>query len=534
MLALVAVGLLPNLRGPFGGDESYVLANVHAEALRDRWFAFNAHFPGRSGGAWYRGHVPYQRRYVRLAPSGLLQLEAAVFGSCAPCYKRVTLVLHLASCLLGFHLLHLLLGDPRRAALLTAPIGLHPVVGQPIDWVACQPIVLAGLFTLLAGTAWLHGSLRRAPVAPVGWAVPLCAFAAMTSYEAAVGVPLLLLAVDVWWRRAHGLTPAMRWALIGCYPVYAAIVWANTLDATLTDASYRAPIAEFLSVLVADLSGYAVRTLVGWPARYAPEAAPWLAQPALALAVLAALVLAALRWGHRATVVLGMIVYAVLLAPPLLSRAAVSYTNLPSNRQLYLPLLGVAIAAAGAWRGPLRAYHAVVSLSLCGLFAAYHWSGDLHSARYRAHVRMGEVVREALAGRPDSTPVVVIGASRCGYDPRFDAGRHPVYNLVPPTLSGAVPRVEALGRRELRVTSPEGLAVVTSDRSAARGGRIPWAVPSLARTGLQTLDIGTVSASVPRPGDVLHELRYVFDAPLGSQVFLALQGCELPRVLSLP
>ena len=195
-LLIVAAGLWPNTQGSFGGDEPYVFANLNSPSWRERLFAFNADFPGRSGSAWYRGHERYQRRYVRLLPSALLGVEAHLFGSHAPSYKRVSLALHLATCLVGFYLLLRLLSDPRKAALLVAPLGLHPVVDQSIDWVACQPILIAGLFSLLAGAAWVHRYQRGGQM---GWAVPPLAFLSITSYEAAIAVPLLLLGIDVIW-----------------------------------------------------------------------------------------------------------------------------------------------------------------------------------------------------------------------------------------------------------------------------------------------------------------------------------------------
>ena len=148
----IAAGLAPQTRGPFGGDEFYILTNLTSPDWGDRWFAFDASFPGQSGGQWYSGVAPYERHYVRLAPSALMSLEAAVFGSSASDFKTVSLLLHLINCLLGLRLLAGWLGL-EKAAAITALVGLHPVVSQPVSWVACQPILIAMLATLLALTA---------------------------------------------------------------------------------------------------------------------------------------------------------------------------------------------------------------------------------------------------------------------------------------------------------------------------------------------------------------------------------------------
>ena len=533
-LLVIAAGLLPHTRGPFGGDEPYIFANVHSPELRERTFVFNGDFPGRSGSAWYRGHERYQRRYVRLLPSALLGVEASLFGSHAPSYKRVSLALHLISCGLGFFLLLRLIKDPRKAALLVAPLGLHPVVDQPIDWVACQPILVAGLFSLLAGTAWVF-RVQRGGI--VGWAVPLFGFIAITSYEAAIAVPILLLGIDLVAAKTHStraLTLGMRATLLSIYPVYFAIIWANAQDATLTDSSYRAGLGEFFGIAAADGYGYLVRSFVG-VMRWQPiSLLRWVSQPLVLACLLATVGFAGLRLGRRPATLFGLVVYLALLAPPLISRAEVSFTNYPSNRQLYLPLLGIAIFAASMWRRPFRWPHLIAPVLLCGLFAAYHGDRPDPMERQQLHARMGALVREELAKRPPGTPIVGLGNSRCGYDPRLDAASHPVYDLIPTTIKGEVPQLKVEGENVLRVFSPDGLFVVSTALTRKQMGRVPPLMPDLARIGSQRIDIATVTTPEPALGKLIHELRYTFDAPLSDYLFMVLRDCDLPKVLKLP
>ena len=528
----IAVGLFAQTRGPLGGDEHYIFANLTSPEWSQRLAAFNADFPGASGGHWYSSTPSHQRRYVRLLPSALMALEAHVWGSRPLPFKLVSLLIHLLNCLLGYRLLHLWLGSRARAAVVVAVVGLHPAVAQPINWVACQYLLVAASMSLLAANALAE--LRRGAGRAAELALLACTFLAMTSYEAAIGLPVLLVFADFWTRRgADRKAPRVRWAgLIALYPLYGLIAWSNSRDVTRSDASYRAPPGEFFSTAIADLSNYLVKSLVGQPPIYDARVYAWIGNP-LSLAALL-LVFGALLWwlARRRATVLGVVVYLGFLAPPLLARAAVSWTNYPTTRQLYLPLIGVAIVLGAFFKRPVDWRHSALATTVCLAMAVSHWQLATPSPLADAHAKMGAVVQNELRGVPADTPVVVIGHSSCGYDVRFDAGRHRVWNLVPLSARRGPPELSRIDDRTLRAHSANGLAVPVAVPPSHPGQRFALEVPELARAGEQRLEIATVTTPA-REGPFITELHFAFDRPLDAHVFFSIAGCDLPQRVDL-
>ena len=192
---LVGAALFVVTGAPLVGDDDYVLANLTSPDLGDRFLAYNVDFPGGRGGeAWYEGFGAFQRRYLRVLPSALLSLEVAVLGSDAESLHRVSLAIHVLNCVLGYLLLARFLPNRVGAALVAVVLGVHPIVREPVEWLACQPILVAGTCSLLAAHLLVRldaTSSRLHRAALVGLTL-----LAMTSYESAVVLPLVLLAVD--------------------------------------------------------------------------------------------------------------------------------------------------------------------------------------------------------------------------------------------------------------------------------------------------------------------------------------------------
>lgn len=528
IVVVVAAGLYARTRGPLGGDEHYIFVNLTSPAWSDRLAAFNADFPGTSGGHWYSGLPSHQRRYVRLLPSALMSFEAWLWGSSPLPFKWVSLALHLTGCLLGYRLLRLWLGSRPKAAIIVAVVGLHPAAAQPVNWVACQHLPVAVIMTLLAANALAEaerGAGRAAEVALVA-----CAFLAMTSYEAAIGLPLMLIFADAWIRRwPHQEAPRSRWAsLLALYPLYGLIVRWNTHGVTRSDASYRASPEEFLGTAAADFSNYLVKSLIGRPPFYDGQLYAWIGHPLSLAGLLLLFGLVLWRLSRRRAAILGIVFYLGFLAPPLVARAAVSWTNYPTTRQLYLPLIGVAIVLGALFKRPLGWRHVVLATAVCLAMVFSHWRLATPSTLAAAHAEMGGYVREELRGADPEAPVVVIGHSGCGYDVRFDAGRHRVWNLIPLTVRRGLPELTALDDRTLAVHDANGLSVPLVVPPPPPGQRFEYEVPELARTGEQRLEIATVTTP-PRERPILTDLRFSFDRPLDSHVFFSLTGCTLPQ-----
>lgn len=180
----VVIDLTDN--GGGSSEADYVIHNLASPGWRDVLFAYNVDLVRGEGGqtTWYEGFEPLQRRYVRIVPSALTAIEYRLFGSRAAALKSVSLVIHLLTLVLAYRLLRRHLTDPRTAAPIVALVGLHPSAAECVGWFACQPLLVAGLASLLAA----HALLKLREQVTVGRRLPFvaAAVAALFSYEAAV------------------------------------------------------------------------------------------------------------------------------------------------------------------------------------------------------------------------------------------------------------------------------------------------------------------------------------------------------------
>lgn len=532
---VLVIGLYGQTWGPFGGDEPYMAVNLQSDQWSDRLHAYNADFPGISGGQWYLGVQSYERRYIRYLPSLVMWSEWEIFGSDPQPFKRVSLAIHIFTCLLGYLLLYRWLGSVLTATLLTCLIGLHPVVRQPIDWVACQNILVGAACALLALSALVRRHKDEGVVSQL--AVVLFAFLALTSSESLIALPALLLAYDVWASRsnaAQGLGQGYRVALLVLYPIYAVLLYVNTSDVTVSDASYRASISEFLSVASTDLSNYIVRSVVGTFSGYSSEVYQRIGQPLLLVGLIVLIGALLFPFRKNPAVWWGLLIYVATLGPGLITRASVSLANFPSTRQLYLPLIGIAILLAGVLPRPLRRVHQIIIVLLCVLSVMVHWNHLPNRERGERHRAMGEVVRAELSERPKVNRIITIGRSRCGYDLRFDASSRPVYDLIPATLRGLRPEIKAAGPRTLLVRSDDGLGILVNPVPPKAGRRVQISPPVLVETGVQSLSVGRVHVEEVTEEGLILEIRYEFDRDLEEMAFFWLSGCADPQRVVLP
>jgi hypothetical protein len=530
VLLLVALALGRFVSGPLTGDDDYVLHNLASPGWRDVLFAYNVDLVRGEGGqtTWYEGFDTLQRRYVRVVPSALMAIEYRLFGSNPVPLKSVSLLVHLLNLALAYRLLRRQRTDPATATAVVALIGLHPAAAECILWFACQPILWAALGSLLATAALLRlreAATRWRRVAFVG-----AGAATLFSYEAAVGVPLLLVALDWLWPRDGGpRRPSDRWAsagLLAVYPSYAAVALWNRAGTTLTDASYRAPVGELLVNVRADLANYLVKLLPAPPYGAGVYAAigSWTGATLVAAVVGLWLV----RIGPSRARATGLLLFAVTLAPSLLTRAAVSILNLPSFRQLYLPLAGVAVLLC-AWKpaGLGRVGRWLASLVVLALFVLYQLLAPAmaRSADRVAQREAGARLEGILAGLDTGVPVVQIGESSCGYSLSYDARGREVWKLVPPTTEGGVPGLRAIDASTVEVRAPEGetlaLSATLPPDPSPRRTRV---VPPLLSAGWQRLGLATAHAP-ERSGGAVTAFRLTFDRPLAAHVFVRVSGC---------
>jgi hypothetical protein len=526
---IVVISLGRFVAGPLTGDDDYILHNLASSSLHDVLFAYNVDLVKGEGGetTWYEGFDAIQRRYVRIVPSSMMAIEYRIFGSNPIGLKSVSLFLHLVNIVVGYRLLRRITTDSQSAAIIVTLIGLHPAAAECIGWFACQPILLVTLFSLLSVEALLK--LRERVTIEQRVVFVTTATATLFTYEAAIAVPLLLVGIDWLWPRDEALRPTDRWAtwsVLAMYPVYIAVALWNRAGVTLSDASYRAGLGEALVNIRVDLANYLVKVLPMPPYGGDTYTAIGSWTGAALLLVVAFFWLARTKRSRARTI--GLLVFAVLLAPPLLTRATVSVLNFPSFRQLYLPLTGIAILLC-AWRstgfsrwGLWVARLVVVALvCLYQVMAPAMVDTQARAAQREAGVRLQGYLEGVDAG----VPVVQIGQSSCGYSLLYDANGREVWKLIPPTTDGGLPLLRALDEKTLEVRAPEGkmLAILTSVPPDPRPRR-SRVVPALLTNGIQRLDFATAYALHPSASAV-SGFRLVFDRPLTHYFFIRVSGC---------
>jgi len=530
VVLIVGLSLGRFVSGPLTGDDDYILHNLASSNVRHVLFAFNVDLVKGEGGetVWYEGFETLQRRYVRIVPSGLMTIEYRLFGSNPIGLKAVSLLVHLLNLVLGYGLLRRNLAGPPTAAAIVALVGLHPAAAECVGWFACQPILLAALASLLAVGALLR--LRDGATVGRRAAFVAAGTGALFSYEAAVGVPLLLVGLDCLWPKDGGPPrPSDRWAsgaLLAAYPPYVGVALWNRAGTTVTDASYRAGAGEALTNVRVDLANYLVKVLPMPPYGADTYAAIGSWMGAALVATVVAVWLARVAPSRARTIAL--LAFAATLAPSLLTRAAMSVLNFPSFRQLYLPLAGVAVLMC-AWKpaGFRRVGRWVAGLAVLGLVVLYQAVAPamVRSGDRAAQREAGARLEGLLSGIDASVPVVQIGQSTCGYSLSFDARGREVWKLLPPTSEGGVPLVRAIDDRTVEVLAPESTTLAFSTNvppdPSSRRARV---VPPLVTAGWQRLPVATAHTARQSDGGVT-SFRLTFDRPLTAYVFLHVSGC---------
>ncbi|MBN1673580.1 MAG: tetratricopeptide repeat protein [Kiritimatiellae bacterium] len=311
-------------------------------------------------------------------------------------YHRTNVLIHLLNVLLLFALVRRVCRetapagrgteqapDVLAAFLAACLFGVHPVVVEPVAWVAGREELL----TVLFGLACLHFHLsalacggREAPCRVPGWAhhalsVACCALACMSNAVGAV-VPGLVFAHDL------GFRPPRRRGRVAVYIVLGLMAAGTTALKLWSNAAAVAAVREppgphmllsagerFLTVL--NTYRLNVATLV-WPHTLIvpyPATVPDRAWESGVLlgAALAAGTLAALWLARRRRVVwVGLVWFVVGLAP---AAQLLPHHVFRADRFLYLPLAGVALALAGMLR-PLGARRTWRAVALCACGAA--------------------------------------------------------------------------------------------------------------------------------------------------------------------
>jgi hypothetical protein len=539
----VILALLPATRVGFSADDAYILAHVQSADWRTRLFAFNVDRPSEDFGAWWEG-VHYQRRFIRLLPSAFMSAEVAAVGQRPQRLHLVSLALHLFNVVLIYRLARRWLAHDGKAALVAAVFGVHPIVAEPVSYFAIQPVLVATTCTLLSVECWIR--YRTGQGRTWFFAALAAVFAAVTSYEAAVGVPLVIAAGDLVWSRIRSSTSswAPLAAVVALLVPYWILVKVNQAGAVALETSHRPTVAEAWSVGRVDLANYFFKAL----GLIRPDRAQdyWvynaLGEP-LALLLLMLAIVPVVWWARRRPLALfGLLVFLALLGPPWLVRATVGTLNIPSSRALYLPLLGLAMVV-GVALSTARFRNAVL-IALPLLAAACIVDRQPHGGLgFGGASRASAATRTLLNGIDPARPVIIVGSfayaprrAGCLYEVSLDWPGRAELRLVPPGRSGASPHLTRTGERTFTASAPDGFflpmqrePVVAPAAGRVRyspgGFRVTREPPPLVLQGSQHLSGATVEIET-RDGDAIRSLRYTLDRPLDDYVFLAAEGCS--------
>ncbi len=323
LLAALGAAYLPALRAGYTNwdDADYVFANP---ALKGPAAAFAA---------------PRLGHYHPLSDLSLAAVTRLAGESPFP-QHAVNLLLHAANAVLLFLLLAALLGSDAAALAGAALWALHPANAEAAAWIAERKTLLCAFFYLAALLAYLRPPSARRTAAVAGLFL-----AALLSKASAVTLPLAL--------------PALDW-LLRRRPDKRALAWNGLLLAAAAGFALLAAAAQGGQGRLLPAGGpglfsfYAAKAV--WPSGlcalypYRETLAALAASPLLRLlpaaAFAAGLALAA-RKGRREET-FGLLFFALNILP--FALIVPVGPALTADRYLYLPLAGLALAAAAVFK----------------------------------------------------------------------------------------------------------------------------------------------------------------------------------------
>jgi tetratricopeptide (TPR) repeat protein len=402
----------------FGGLVALVTLLVFLPSVRNGWvnwddadnFLGNPHFRGLGwvNLRWIFAGSVQDAHWIPLTWLSL-SLDYVMWGMNPAGYHLTSVVIHAVNALLCYALVHRLLElalgadtpapDLRLGAAVAALFfALHPLRVESVTWITERRDVLMGLFALVTVLAWLHacrsGSAAR-PSRRWYWTAVSCFALALLGKVMIVGLPIVLVALDVYpLRRAGPPGPGRPARLLGLAVTEKAPFLLLSLAAaavTLVIAGQRAhatPLAvlgmgQRLAVAGYGLAFYLEKTLVPWPLSplytlFHPVM-PWSATymtPTLAVGAITALAVAARRrWPAGLA---AWISYVALLLPAL--GLVHSGAQIAADRYTYMASVVPAtlVGAAVAWcRRSSRQRAIAPALGRGVTFAVVLWLGVL-------------------------------------------------------------------------------------------------------------------------------------------------------------
>jgi len=135
-------------------------------------------------------------------------LDCEIFGLDARGHHMTNLLLHLASTLILFLLLHRATGSLFRSALVSAIFGVHPLHVESVAWISERKDVLSAFFWMCATWSYICYAQRPA----TSRYIPVLLFFAMglMAKQMLVTLPFVFLLLDYWPLKRFSIAPASQ------------------------------------------------------------------------------------------------------------------------------------------------------------------------------------------------------------------------------------------------------------------------------------------------------------------------------------
>jgi Tfp pilus assembly protein PilF len=276
-------------------------------------------------------------------------IDYAIWGLDPRGFHLTNLLLHAASTAILFGVLARMTGATLRSAFVAGVFALHPVHVESVAWAAVRKDVLSGLFWML--TLWAYARYAERPSArrylPVAGGLAL----GLMAKPMLVTLPFVLLLLDYWPLRR---LPPVRAAVVEKVPLLVLSLLGSVVTYRVQHAAgavaaageYPAPVR----VLNALLAYATYLRQAFWPSDlavfYPHRGADMPRAAALAAAVLLlSITAAALKLRARRPYLLVGWLWFVGTLVPVIGLVQVG-SQAHADRYLYLPLIGLSIAAA--------------------------------------------------------------------------------------------------------------------------------------------------------------------------------------------
>ncbi len=346
-------------------------------------------------------------------------LDVQAFGLDAGAHHATNVVLHAASALLLFGLLHRVTGAPGRSWFVAALFAVHPLHVESVAWIAERKDVLSTLFWML--TIWAYVRYVSQPRAGRYLTVVVLFALGLMAKPMLVTLPFTLLLLDVWPLGRLPLRVREKLPLLALTIASSVITFVVQQQAGAVKELVELPIGRRAANALVAYVAYIGKAL--WPGGLAaiypyPESiASW--RVGAALALLAAITALAFRARQRYPYVLvGWLWYLVTLVPVI---GLIQVGSQPiADRYTYVPLIGLFIVVAWGvpdllarwpWRFSVMRAAAVLVIAASAATAraqVRHWRNSVAlwehalavtTANYRAEGNLGHAL--ASEGRLD-------------------------------------------------------------------------------------------------------------------------------------